>query len=109
MSSDPSSLSSTTVEGRVLHIRSVSKKLLFVDIEIDGRVECVFKSSVCGDACMFRARKTSHKIHPGDVIKVQGSRTKENEVLVKDFTVLQRWSDHHSGVPFRPLPPAAPR
>merc|ERR1719376_2001998 len=109
----------SVAEGRVLHKRSISKKLMFVDIETSSsphgghflnstcpaieakavapnskavhsdasskdlhkvrRLECVFKVGICGQDQMFKAQKTSDKIHVGDVIRVQASKVTNME------------------------------
>ena len=92
------------IEGRVLHKRSVSKRLLFVDIQHDHqRVTSVFKIGVCSEDLIFKAQKTSNKIHVGDIVQVQG-KLNEGEMLVEDFKVVQRWSDVSEGA-FQPVPP----
>lgn len=94
--------------GRVVHKRSVSKKLVFIDITdiTECRIALVFKLSECGQEVMTRASKSASKIHVGDWIEVEGKQSSSgmHEILVKDFIVLERWSDI-SDMPFVPIPP----
>ena len=99
------------VIGQVIHKRSLSKKLMFIDITTgsnsDDRLTVVFKLAECGQEIMVKASKSRSKIHVGDRIRVYGAPNKDAdvlEILAKDFRVLERWSDV-SNTPFVPIPP----
>ncbi len=64
-----------TLEGQVVHKRSVSSKLLFFDVvnvggdEASFRITAAFKSWICGAEVFDRAKRGAReeRIHVGDV------------------------------------------
>ena len=113
----------TCVTGQIIHKRSVSKKLLFIDIlreghisikeksssdtENYGRVTIIFKSDFCGEQMIKSARTPPSKIHVGDIIKFQGNFEGDESLtfLPTAFTLVNAWEEINPGKSFCPIPP----
>ena len=110
----------THITGQVVHKRSISKKLLFLDILTDiyeddkdinlatsKRITVMFKSVSCGNELMQLARTTTNKIHIGDVVRFLGNFEDNTSIfLPMAFDVIDRWETSNPGKSFCPIPPA---
>ena len=109
------------IEGQVVHIRKLSKKIAFFDIEktILGekpkdaenydqepkRICVVLKTWNCGEEVMEQAVKTGQKIHVGDFVAFAGAFEDENTFGAKSFEVLSYWASHNPNLVFEAKPP----
>ena len=108
------------VTGQVVHRRSVSKKLLFLDIlrefgrsdivsnvANNSRVTVMLKNDICGEELLKLARCTTSKIHVGDVVCFCGNFEDDTSIfLPSSFIVVSRWEKLNPGKPFCSIPPA---
>lgn len=124
----------STVSGTVVHIRTVSKKIAFFDIEyqeppknIDSiksnceetpnntvnhanipvhiaRKTVVFKSWECGESLVLATRSKS-KIHVGDEVTFSGYFENNDTFSAKTYSIDQLWSFISPGTFFLPKPP----
>ena len=114
-------MSLTNITGTVVHIRKVSRKLLFFDIilvESDGgekggggetRQTVVFKAWT-GPELVDRANRGPDKLHVGDLVHVTGcweatAAGSPGEFAASNFSVTERWAARHPSESFRPIPP----
>jgi hypothetical protein len=109
--------------GRVVHLRRISKRLVFLDLQTDGpnptRLECICKYPDLDEDSISALRS---KIGLGDWIEVSGwielvchdcgpeAKQSDRAMLdfvfhLKDASVIEGW-DHLSNGAFIPLPPA---
>ena len=113
----------------VVHIRKISKKLAFFDIEIQEpgenigidslsesiinensqgdsfkRISAVFKSWECGDSLVL-ATRSKDKIHVGDEVTFQGYFENEITFSAKTYNINHLWSLKNTGIDFVPKPP----
>jgi hypothetical protein len=101
-------MSNVEISGTVVHIRKVSRKLVFFDIVqnvADTTRQTVVLKFWNGPELVNRANRGPDKIHVGDVVKVIGCREEGGDVAATDFSVTDRWSDSHSTETFCPIPP----
>ena len=122
-------MQSSIISGTVVHIRKISKKLAFFDIEntecerpsdstnkiiieesLDSnlaaeRVSVVFKSWECGDN-LVRAISSKEKIHVGDIVHFCGYFENKETFSVNSYEIKQFWSSISPGEDFIPRPPA---
>jgi hypothetical protein len=109
-------MSDTEIAGTVVHIRKVSRKLVFFDVIVvdeeggEHRHTVVLKSWI-GPDLVDRANRGPDKLHVGDLVRVIGCREKETECgsggdfAATDFSVTERWSARHQKESFCPIPP----
>jgi len=119
----------SSISGTVVHIRKISKKLAFFDIENSDfeitsdpqnetsseesfnnkleieRVSVVFKSWECGENLVL-AISSKEKIHVGDIVNFCGYFENKVTFSAKSYKIQQLWSSHNPGVDFIPKPPA---
>ena len=104
------------VEGQVVHIRKLSKKIAFFDIEqtknsdhereaSPQRICIVLKTWNCGEEVMEQAVKTSQRIHVGDFVAFSGTSEDEKTFGAKSFEILSYWASHNPNVVFEAKPP----
>jgi len=117
-----------TISGTVVHIRKISKKLAFFDIEISelesnvdslketinnetlksnatrDRLTIVFKSWECGEDIVL-ATRSKEKIHVGDVVNFMGYFEDDTSFSAKSYRIKDLWSSKNPGVDFIPKPP----
>ena len=109
------------IEGQVVHIRKLSKKIAFFDIEktlLDGktkdtgnsdqeaaRICVVLKTWNCGEDVMERAVKTGRKIHVGDFVAFSGASEDEKTFSAKSFEVTSYWASQNPNLVFEAKPP----
>jgi len=113
---------SNSVSGTVVHIRKVSKKIAFFDVEpsnsdkqdkgivendsiSEGRITIVFKSWEAGDI-LSRSISSKNKIHVGDVVTFRGYFENRTSFSAKTYVIEQLWSNISPGVNFIPKPPS---
>ena len=116
----------STLTGTVVHVRTISKKIAFFDIEhrelaenvcstessdSSDRTNCslkrttvVFKSWECGEHLVLATRSKS-KIHVGDEVSFNGYFENENTFSAKSYNIDQLWSLKNPGTVFLPKPP----
>jgi len=112
-------------EGQVVHIRKLSKKIAFFDIEqtllgdklddavnsdeepetLPQRICVVLKTWNCGEDVMEQAVKTGQRIHVGDVVAFSGAFEDEKTFGAKSFQVLSYWSSNNPNLVFEAKPP----
>ena len=113
------------IEGQVVHIRKLSKKIAFFDIELtpldekpenavpsDQELETVplrlcvvLKTWNCGEDVMERAVKTGQRIHVGDFVAFSGVYEDEKTFGAKSFKVLSYWAAQNPNSFFEAKPP----
>ena len=109
-----------TVEGQIVHIRKLSKKLVFFDLEpsrealrespeeaskMEERVTVILKLCLCGEEVMVQATKTSRKLHVGDLVRFSGLLEDRRMFNARTFVVEKYWSVLSPGTVFSPRPP----
>lgn len=110
------------MSGTVVHIRKVSKKLAFFDIEHPEhtkniksenkeseigsltRTTVVFKSWECGDSLVL-ATRSKDKIHVGDEVVFRGYFENKDTFSSKRYSIIQLWSLTNPDLVFLPKPP----
>eukprot|EP00092_Neocalanus_flemingeri_P015598 GFUD01016886.1.p1 GENE.GFUD01016886.1~~GFUD01016886.1.p1 ORF type:complete len:376 (+),score=90.30 GFUD01016886.1:46-1173(+) len=116
----------SSLSGTVVHIRKISKKILFFDIENQDlaenpcstdhssihmtstplkRTTVVLKSWECGESIVLATRSKS-KIHVGDEVSFKGYFENEDTFSAKTYNIDQLWSLKSPGAVFLPKPPA---
>lgn len=97
----------TEVGGQIVHIRRVSKHIMFVDIfssvEEGARQSLIFKFWEVADL-RDRCNKGADKLHVGDTITFRGTWDKQ-AFSVEDYTILQSWKATTGAGSFTPIPP----
>ena len=102
------------ISGTVVHIRKVSRKLVFFDIIIgdtdakkDRRQAIVVKAWAPGSPeLVARINRGPDKLHGGDVVRVRGSyEALAGDFAAADYDVTERWSARHPTQTFSPIPP----
>jgi len=108
-----------------VHIRKLSKKIAFFDIEqtllgekltnavdsaqepevLPRRICVVLKTWNCGEDVMEQAVKTGQKIHVGDFVTFSGVYEDEKTFGAKSFEVLRYWASHNPNSVFEAKPP----
>jgi len=113
---------SNSVSGTVVHIRKVSKKIAFFDVEpsdsdkqdkrlvengsiSEGRITIVIKSWEAGDN-LSRSISSKNKIHVGDLVTFRGYFENRISFSAKTYVIDQLWSNISPGVNFLPKPPS---
>ena len=106
--------------GQVVHIRNVSKKLMFIDIieklKIEDsitdlsnlkRITVIMKYTTCGEKWISDARTSNSKIHVGDIVQFLGEFEDNNNqtFLPSAFEVLSRWKEENPNTSFASIPP----
>jgi hypothetical protein len=96
------------LRGRVVHIRKVSKNIMFVDIlqssaDSEKRICLIFKFWETVEL-KDRSTRGQDKIHVGDILSCSGTWDKEY-FSVNDYSFIERWSESGSGKVFTPIPP----
>ncbi len=100
------------LEGRVVHIRSVSAKMCFYDVLIDDnaslRRTALMKSWVCGTDTLELARKGREeaRIHVGDKVRFEGRKEEGGVFEVVNFAVVASFRKHNPGKTFTSIPPS---
>ena len=105
--------------GQAVHIRNVSKKLMFIDILEKLRSEDIYqnilnskritvmmKYTICGQNVINNARTSNSKIHVGDVVKFAGAfETNDQKIFIaSSFNILTRWIEINPNKHFDPIP-----
>ena len=110
------------VSGQVVHIRQLSKKIVFFDIEtkvelenaevsetadqvVTRRVTVVLKSSQCEEGLVKKATRSHEKLHVGDEVCFSGFFEEPQTFSASKYEVECYWSVANSGTPFTPKPP----
>jgi len=113
------------IEGQVVHIRKLSNKIAFFDVEqtlLDGepkdpvdsdqepdvlpqRICVVLKTWNCGEDVMEQAVKTGQRIHVGDFVAFSGAFEDEKTFGAKSFEVLSYWASQNPNLVFEAKPP----
>ena len=90
------------IQGQVVHIRKLSKKIAFFDIEQSDRLEetehsdemngktrkcVVLKTWNCGEEVMEKAVKTNQRIHVGDFVAFTGSYENDSTFCAENFEI----------------------
>lgn len=88
--------------GRVVHKRSLSKKICFFDVLVneEERRTVVFKIWHCGEDLMQKMLKGQDRIHVGDEIEFEGRFETDHDFEVDAYKILSKDSS------FAPLPPS---
>ena len=120
-----------TFRGQVVHKRSISKKLMFVDVmklkPLDctqsaephshngyneapagqSRISVILKSVICGNEVIEMARKSPSKIHIGDEVEFRGEFEREDmaSFLAYSYKIETKWTETSLGKSFDPIPP----
>ena len=109
----------------MVHIRKLSKKIAFFDIEqtllgdkpenkisdgepetLSQRVCVVLKTWNCGEDVMEQAVKTGQRIHVGDLVAFSGAFEDKKTFSAKSFEVLSYWASHNPNLVFEAKPPS---
>ena len=105
--------------GQAVHIRNVSKKLMFIDIleKLQSedmyqnilnskRITVMMKYTICGQNVIDSARTSNSKIHVGDVVKFAGAyETNDKQIFIaSSFNILTRWIEINPNKHFDPIP-----
>lgn len=103
-------MSSTIISGQVVHRRNVSRRMAFFDLEDqvsleNKRISVLFKTQICGQDIVDKAKSGKDKIHTGDIVQVHGDLDDEGILLVKSFSVIEHWTSTHPNESFQPKPP----
>ncbi len=96
------------IEGQIVHKRSVSRNILFLDIvsSDDSKRSCaVLKREIVGDDVMDKFRTGPEKLHVGDEIKISGLIDDKNVQKIESISITERWSISNPGKEFVPIPP----
>ena len=97
------------IRGQIVHIRKVSKKMMFVDIFVteegvgDCRRSLLFKFWETPDL-RDRSSKGPEKLHVGDIIACTGLSDNET-FIVRNYNFIEKWSEMFPGETFLPKPP----
>ena len=106
--------------GQAVHIRNVSKKLMFIDIlekvpneNMDDvvsnypRTTVMLKYTLCGEKLMNVAQTSSSKIHVGDIVQFLGAYENEHNktFIPSSFKIVSTWKEAHPNKSFRSIPP----
>ena len=106
--------------GQVVHIRNVSKKLMFIDmiekLKIQDsitdlsnlkRITVIMKYTTCGEKLISDARASNSKIHVGDIVQFLGEFEDNNKqtFLPSAFEILSRWKEKNPNTSFVSIPP----
>ena len=106
--------------GQAVHIRNVSKKLMFIDVlekshdknmedDISNfpRTTVMLKYTLCGEQLLNVARTSSSKIHVGDIVQFLGAFENEhNKTFIPlSFKIVSKWKEVHPSKSFRSIPP----
>ena len=97
------------LQGRIVHIRKVSKNIMFVDIMISAPSERDKRNSLIFKFWEYpelrnKCIRGENKLHAGDIISCSGAWDKE-KFSVQDYSFIERWSDSSFGDSFTPIPP----
>eukprot|EP00088_Acartia_fossae_P050720 TRINITY_DN5684_c0_g1_i1.p1 TRINITY_DN5684_c0_g1~~TRINITY_DN5684_c0_g1_i1.p1 ORF type:complete len:372 (+),score=65.54 TRINITY_DN5684_c0_g1_i1:818-1933(+) len=102
------------VTGQIVHMRKLSKKIMFVDIlaSSDGghesRKTAVFKFWTLPPDTWSRCNRGTDKLHVGDIVQFYGLNEVDNAdsmLSAQDYKILSLWRDISDGKPFVPIPP----
>ena len=109
------------IQGQVVHIRKLSKKIAFFDIEHSDGLEkteysdemnvktrkcVVLKTWNCGEEVMEKAVKTNQRIHVGDFVAFTGSYEKNDSTFcAENFEIKIYWTSQNPGIVFEAKPP----
>jgi len=98
------------LRGQILHMRKVSKKLMFIDIEVTGetnentRESLIFKFWEVPELYDL-INRGSDKLHVGDIVTFFGAWD-DTAFSVSQYTIMVPWSSVSEGLAFTPVPPA---
>ena len=98
-----------TLEGRVVHMRKLSKNIMFVDILKSSPPDGKIKNSLIFKFWEFpelrnKCIRGENKLHSGDIISCSGTWN-NGEFSVKDYVFVEKWSKSCPGEIFTPIPP----
>ncbi|DBA04835.1 TPA: hypothetical protein N0F65_004472 [Lagenidium giganteum] len=115
------------VKGQLMHMRRLSRKCSFYDLEstdaseADQRIEVILKI-IQDELSIEQVETIRHRVNVGDVVVISGFLEKTHTsdadgigavasflLHVRDMTVVTAWKDASPGVPFQPRPTAAPK
>ena len=108
----------TVVSGQIVHLRKLSKKMMFVDIIANNDISdsqsednnCLRKNLVFKfwdlASCMWdKTNRGDDKLHHGDIVQFHGTWHKDL-FSVRDYTFINKWSDiSKDNTAFKPIPP----
>jgi len=98
---------SVNIEGQVVHIRKVSKKIVFLDIvdRNDKRTSVVVKAWEAASLLLLMT-KGKDKVHVGDKVSISGYFEENGEFSALNYSILELWSNISPSEPFVPIPPS---
>ena len=98
-----------THTGQVIHIRKISKKLMFIDVrcEVNPRKTVVFNSWDSGPQLIVEATRSKSKIHVGDTVVFRGEvDSKDSQLLsCRSYSIIKSWFSENPEMAFIPKPP----
>lgn len=99
------------LRGQILHMRKVSKKLMFIDIQVAGKTDEQSRQSLIFKfwevpELYDQINRGSAKLHVGDIVAFAGDWD-DSAFSVSQYTLEVPWSSVCGGAAFTPVPPAA--
>jgi len=99
----------TVLCGQIVHMRKLSKKMMFIDIfcvdtDNKDRQSLAIKFWSLPDGLWDRVNRGDDKLHVGDIVKFVG-HWEQDLFSVRDYSLSSKWSQCHTETAFVPIPP----
>ena len=96
------------VEGQVVHLRRLSRKICFYDLidDAENRICTVMKMDVVGEVLIQKAQKSPEsRIRVGDKVRFRGHWDDQDTFQIINYELLESFSKLHPGKVFQSIPP----